>query len=119
VTTTQRHASVVQLIPEKEAEYRQLHTAVWPEVLNAIAAAGIRNYSIFLRDGMLFSYLEYAGTDYDADMAALANDPATRKWWLLTDPCQNPVASAEPGDWWAPAVEVFHTAGDQNGSPAL
>ena len=32
--------------PERLAEYRQIHVAVWPEVLDELKAAGIRNYSI-------------------------------------------------------------------------
>jgi L-rhamnose mutarotase len=109
--TVQRFASVIRLVPEKEAEYRELHANAWPGVLNAISAAGIRNYSIFLRDGLLFSYLEYVGDDYEADMATLSTDEETRRWWSVTDPCQTPVDSAEDGEWWAPAVEVFHTDG--------
>jgi L-rhamnose mutarotase len=109
--TVQRFASVIQLRPEKEEEYRSLHAAAWPEVLHAIAAAGIRNYSIFLLDGLLFSYLEYVGHDYEADMAKLARDEATQRWWKLTDPCQTPVRSAGEGEWWTPATEVFHTDG--------
>ncbi|MDQ1584058.1 MAG: L-rhamnose mutarotase [Microbacteriaceae bacterium] len=109
--TVQRFASVIRLVPEKESEYRELHAHAWPGVLAAIAAAGIRNYSIFLRDGLLFSYLEYVGDDYDADMARLSQDEETRRWWTFTDPCQTPVESAVAGEWWAPAVEVFHTDG--------
>lgn len=104
-----RMASVIRLRPEKEAEYRRLHAGAWPEVLAMIAEVGIRNYSIFLRDGMLFSYFEYVGDDYEADMARMAQDPATLRWWGLTDPCQQPVESAGEGVWWAPADEVFHT----------
>jgi len=103
-----RYGSVVRLRPEKEAEYRELHTAVWPEVLRQIAASHIRNYTIFLRDGVLFSYFEYAGSDYEADMAAMATDPVTRRWWTFTDPCQQPVDTAAPGELWAPMEEVFH-----------
>ncbi len=105
---TQRFASVIRLLPEKEAEYRALHADVWPGVLAALKAAHVRNYSIFLRDGVLFSYLEYTGSDYVADMAAVAGDPTTRRWWEFTDPCQRPVESAAEGEWWAPAEEVFH-----------
>jgi len=105
---TQRFASVIGLLPEKEAEYRALHAEVWPGVLAALKAAHVRNYSIFLRDGVLFSYLEYTGSDYPTDMAAIAADPTTRRWWQLTDPCQRPVESAAEGEWWAPAEEVFH-----------
>jgi L-rhamnose mutarotase len=104
----QRFASVIQLRPEKEAEYRALHADVWPGVLAALSRANIRNYSIFLRDGLLFSYLEYTGDDYAADMARIAEDSDTRRWWQLTEPCQQPLESAGPGEWWAPMVEVFH-----------
>jgi len=104
----QRHAAVIRLRPEKEAEYRALHAEVWPGVLDMLKRAHIGNYSIFLRDGLLFSYMEYTGDDYAADMAAIAADPTTRKWWTYTDPCQQPVDSAAQGEWWAPMEEVFH-----------
>jgi L-rhamnose mutarotase len=106
--TVRRIASVIRLRPEHEAEYRRLHAEAWPGVLDALRAAHVTNYSIFLRDGLLFSYLEYTGPDYDADLAAIAADETTRRWWQLTDPCQQPVPSADPGQWWAPAEEVFH-----------
>jgi L-rhamnose mutarotase len=103
-----RIASVIRLRPDKEAQYRALHAGVWPDVLAKLKAAQIANYSIFLRDGMLFSYLEYHGDDYGADTARIAADPATQRWWELTDPCQQPVESASDGEWWAAAEEVFH-----------
>ncbi|MDX6346510.1 MAG: L-rhamnose mutarotase [Streptomyces sp.] len=106
--SVQRFASVIRLRPEKEAEYRALHADAWPGVLAKLRAVHIRNYSIYLRDGVLFSYLEYDGDDYDADMAAMAADPETKRWWQLTDPCQQPVDTADDGQWWAPMEEVFH-----------
>lgn len=104
----QRYGSVVGVRPEAEAEYRRLHAAVWPDVLARLHASNIRNYTIFLRDGLLFSYLEYIGDDFEADMAAVAADPVTQMWWTRTDPCQQPVATAQPGELWAPLEEVFH-----------
>jgi L-rhamnose mutarotase len=41
-------------------------------------------------------------------MAVMAADPETQRWWELTDPCQQPVETAEDGQWWAPMEEVFH-----------
>lgn len=108
LVTVQRFASVIRLRPEKEAEYRELHAAVWPDVLDRLKRSNVRNYSIFLRDGLLVSYLEYTGTDYAADMQAIRDDPETQRWWTFTDPCQQPVVSAADGEWWAPAEEVFH-----------
>jgi len=104
----QRIASVIRLRPEKEAEYRALHADAWPGVLDALRAAHVTNYSIFLRDGLLFSYLEYSGDDYAADLARVAQDETTRRWWQLTDPCQQPLDTAAEGERWAPAEEVFH-----------
>ena len=104
-----RYGSVIKLKPEKEEAYIQLHANAWPEVLAMIRACNIRNYTIFLRDGFLFSYFEYHGEDYEADMAKMAADPKTQEWWELTDPCQQPIESHRPDEWWAGMDEVFHT----------
>jgi L-rhamnose mutarotase len=105
---THRIAAVVQLRPEHEIEYRRLHEDVWSGVLATLRRVGVQNYSIFLRDGLLFSYLEYTGDDWSAAQAEIAADPETQRWWQLTDPMQEPLKSAAEGEWWAPAEEVFH-----------
>lgn len=104
----QRYGSVIKLRPEKEAEYKILHADVWPKVLDMIRACHIRNYSIYLKDGYLFSYFEYHGDDFAADMQRMADDPTTQEWWKLTDPCQEPLETRQPGEWWASMEEVFH-----------
>jgi L-rhamnose mutarotase len=103
-----RHAAMVKLRPEKEDEYHRLHDMVWPEVLRRLRESNVHNFSIFLRDGLLFSYFEHTGADYDADIASIAAHPGTQRWWELTSPCQEPVASAAAGELWAPMEEVFH-----------
>lgn len=103
-----RYGSVIRVRLEKLEEYKRLHAAAWPGVLKKIRECNIRNYTIFYRDGLLFSYFEYVGQDYGSDMARIAADPTTQEWWKHTDPCQQPVESAEPGQWWAPMEEVFH-----------
>ena len=105
---SRRIAAVVHLRPEHEIEYRRLHADVWPGVLATLRRVGVRNYSIFLRDGLLFSYLEYTGDDWTAAQAQIAADPETQRWWQLTDPMQEPLKTAAEGEWWAPAEEVFH-----------
>lgn len=104
-----RIGSIISVRPEMEDEYVRLHANVWPGVLATLTAAHVTNYSIYLRDGFLFSYMEYVGEDYDADMAMIAADPITQQWWKLTDPCQQPVDSAAPGEHWSEMREVFHT----------
>jgi L-rhamnose mutarotase len=102
---------VIRIRPEKIAEYKALHAAVWPEVLATIKACGIRNYTIYLREpeNLLFAHFEYHGDDFAADTARMAGDAATRRWWALTDPCQEGLESRKEGEWWAPLTEVFHS----------
>jgi len=108
-----RYGSVIGVRAEKLEEYKRLHAAVWPDVLKMIKACNIRNYSIYLRkmpDGKhyLFSYFEYTGKDFEADMAKMAADPATQKWWSVCEPCQEPLPDRAKGEWWADMEEVFH-----------
>ena len=103
-----RYGSVIKLKPEKLAEYKELHANVWPEVLKMIHDCNIRNYSIYYRDGFLFSYFEYHGDDFAADMKKMAADANTQAWWKLTDPCQQPLETCKPGEWWAGMEEFFH-----------
>lgn len=104
---------VIGLQPKKIDEYKKLHAAVWPDVLKMIRECHIQNYSIYLRqldDGKhyLFSYFEYTGSDYAADMAKMAADPTTQKWWEVCIPCQKPLKTRASGEWWADMEEVFH-----------
>ena len=70
---------VSQVRPDRLDEYRERHAAVWPAMLRAIAAAGRRNYSLFLDDdGLLIGYYE---TDSVADAdAALAASEVAAAW---------------------------------------
>lgn len=104
----QRFGSVIKLRAEHEEEYLRLHSDVWPGVLDQISQSGITNYSIFLRDGYLFSYFEYVGNDLEADMAKMADHPETQRWWAVCKPCQEKLPSATPDEHWSEMLEVFH-----------
>ena len=104
-----RFGQMIRLKPDGAKAYVHHHTAVWPSVLVTIKTCNIRNYSIYLKDDLLFGYFEYTGVDYAADMAKMAADPSTLAWWQRTDPCQEGLSTREPGEWWAKMDEVFHT----------
>ena len=106
----ERKGSVIGLNAEKIEEYKRLHAAVWPDVLKMISDCNIRNYSIFLKEpeNLLFSYFEYHGSDFAADMARMAADKVTQEWWSVCMPCQAPLATRKEGEWWADMEEVFH-----------
>ncbi len=112
-TRVERHAWVTGLKPEKAETYRELHAAPWPEVNATLKRCHIRNFSIYEREiagkTYLFAYLEYTGTNFDADMAKMAECPHTRRWWKETDPCQSPLPDAlKAGRIWSNAKEIYH-----------
>jgi len=101
---------VCRLTPEGSADYLRYHAAVYddrPEVVAMIRACHIQNYSIFHKDGWVFSYYEYVGDDYGADMARMAEDPATQEWWALVKPLMDPLPTRAEGEWWAEMEEIF------------
>jgi L-rhamnose mutarotase len=107
----ERHALVVGLEPELTERYLELHAAVWPQVEATLSACNVTNYTIFRRGALLVAYYEYTGTDHEADMARIADDPVTREWWTHTDPCQVAVVDDVPaGEKWAAADEIWHLA---------
>ena len=108
-----RYGMVIGVKEDKLAEYKRLHAAVWPDVLKIIKDCNIENYSIFLRklpDGKfyLFSYFEYTGSDFKADMTKMAAMPKTQEWWSVCIPCQTPLSDRAEGEWWADMESVFH-----------
>ena len=108
-----RYGSVIQLKDDQAEEYLRLHADAWPEVLKTISDCHLRNYSIYMRrlpDGKLwlFSYFEYHGKDFEGDMARMAADPVTQRWWDVCKPCHEPLPDRAEGEWWAAMTEVFH-----------
>jgi L-rhamnose mutarotase len=99
---------VIRLKGDVEEMYKRYHANAWPEILDVIRKCNIRNYSIYLKDGYLFSYFEYHGVDFAADMAKMAADRKTQEWWAIMKPMQEPLPTRRPGEWWAQMEEVFH-----------
>jgi L-rhamnose mutarotase len=75
---TQRTAFVLRVRPEKIDEYIRAHEAVWPEMLDALRGAGIRNYTIFRDDNRMFGYFE--ADDLAAAGRYLAQQDVSTRW---------------------------------------
>jgi L-rhamnose mutarotase len=87
--------------PERIDEYRERHRAVWPEMLDALRAAGWHNYSLFLRaDGLLIGYLET--DDFDAAVRAMDATDVNARWQEEMAPCFSQQLAFER------LQEVFH-----------
>jgi L-rhamnose mutarotase len=98
-----RFGQHAKLKPDMVEEYDRLHAAVWPDVLKMIGECNLENYSIY-RDGEdLFSYFEYTGNDYEADMKKMEADSITRSWWTHTHPC-----FLHSDVFYSDMIEIFH-----------
>ena len=106
VTEGQRYGHLIRLKPEYRERYIVLHDHPFPGLIDRMQEAGLRNYSIFLRDHVLFSYYEYVGDDFETDMEAMAENETVQDWWTLTDPMQEPLPDREEGAWWTAGTPV-------------
>lgn len=101
----ERVGFTMRLLPGQEAEYRRRHAAVWPDMLDALRAAGAHNYSIFLHGITLFAYLEV--DDFAAFRAAMTASPVNDRWQAemtsLIDPLTDPATGFHQR-----LEEIFH-----------
>jgi L-rhamnose mutarotase len=99
---TQRSAFVLRVRPEKIGEYVEAHRNVWPEMLDALRAAGIRNYTIFRAGNEVFGYFE--ADDLDAAAAYMERQPVSVRWQdAMAELLDDRVPDAGP----PPLEEVF------------
>ena len=75
---TQRSAFVLEVQPNRIDDYIEAHRHVWPEMLDALRASGIRNYTIFRSGDQVFGYFE-ADDLHDAG-AYLAQQDVCERW---------------------------------------
>jgi L-rhamnose mutarotase len=103
----EKYAFRMQVNPGMEAEYIRRHDAIWPELVDLLHAAGVRDYSIHLdrETNALFGVL-WRPDDHGMD--ALPDHPVMRRWWahmadiMEVGPDNAPVA--------VPLVPVFRMA---------
>ena len=70
----------MNLNPGMEAEYQRRHDAIWPELVQALKAAGISDYRIFLdrETHHLFAVLKHPASH---GMDSLPAQAVMRRWW--------------------------------------
>lgn len=107
---TTRFGMVIGLKPEKVEEYKRLHAECWPAVMKTLSNNNVRNFAIFIKEpeNLLFGAFDFVGEDYVEAQKRIAECPATKAWLKLTDPCQEPLPTRTPGEWWAFMPLVFH-----------
>jgi L-rhamnose mutarotase len=108
---------ILRVKPDRLAEYRERHAAVWPEMLAALRDTGWHDYSLFLHDdGLLVGY--FLTDDLAASLAAMERTDVNARWQAEMAPFfELPADDAgDAGGGWRPDTglrrlqEVFHLA---------
>jgi L-rhamnose mutarotase len=99
---TQRTGFVLHVRPDRIEEYVEAHRHVWPEMLDALRGAGIRNYTIFRAGETVFGYFE-ADDLQAADRFLAAQDVSTRWQDAMADLLQERVPDGGP----VPLEQIF------------
>ena len=93
---------------DKLEEYKQRHTAVWPEMLEALRRTGWHNYSLFLReDGWLFGYFETPDS-FQAALEGMAREEINAQWQDFMAPYFENLGGAHADESMVVLEEVFH-----------
>ena len=102
-----RYCFLLRVRPERMEEYRRRHAAVWPEMLQALAETGWRNYSLFLADdGLLVGYVE--ADDLQASLEAMARTEVNARWQAEMAPFFTDLDGRGPDEGLVLLEEVFH-----------
>ncbi|OCG21938.1 L-rhamnose mutarotase [Gilliamella sp. wkB108] len=77
-----RKASIMQVNPDKHAEYKKRHDEIFPELVEVLKSHGAHNYSIFLdkKRNLLFAYVEI---ESEERWNAVSQTQACQKWWAF------------------------------------
>ncbi len=102
---TQRVGFVLRVKPDRVDEYVLAHREVWPEMLEALKNAGVRNYTIFRAGSEMFGYFET--DDLARAETYLAAEEVNARWQdAMADFLEERVQDHGP----APLEEIFRLA---------
>jgi L-rhamnose mutarotase len=97
----------LQVDPSRLDAYREAHAAVWPEMLQALAATGWRDYRLFLRaDGLLVGTLQT--DDFAAAQEAMARTEVNARWQAAMAGFFPTLGESRPDEGMLVLDQVFH-----------
>ncbi|MCP5281266.1 MAG: L-rhamnose mutarotase [Rhodoferax sp.] len=89
---TIRRAWTMKLKPGAADQYRAMHDAIWPEMLERMRATGVRSFSIYRQGLTLFAYQELDGVE----RPGFEPDATIRRWWRALEPLMECQADGQP-----------------------
>lgn len=103
-----RVGQMIRLNLERPGGCGKIQVEIWPEIEQAIRDISIRNYSIFQKDCILFTYFEYEGPEdgFNDRMEQMWNAPRMQEWLATMQlPLEGQPSS---GAWWTDMEMILH-----------
>jgi L-rhamnose mutarotase len=92
---------------DRLGDYTERHQNVWPEMAEALRAAGWNNYSLFLTgDGLLIGYLETE--DFAAAQEQMAVTDINARWQAEMAEYFDEIGDLRPDEGFRRVDEIFH-----------
>jgi L-rhamnose mutarotase len=97
--------------PHLIEEYEAHHRAVWPEILQSLAASGILSMEIYRLQNRLCMVMEVSdGFTFERKAAADASNERVQAWEALMWRYQQAVPGGPPGAKWRLMERIFDFA---------
>jgi L-rhamnose mutarotase len=98
---------ILRVKPDRLAEYRERHAAVWPDMLRALRDTGWHDYSLFLHDdGLLVGH--FRTEDLAASLAAMARTDVNARWQAEMAPFFEELDGRRPDEGFTVLDEIFN-----------
>lgn len=95
------YAWIAGVRPGCEAEYKRRHDAIWPELVESIRTAGLRNYHIFRNGTELIGSFET--DDLERALQHLTTADVNRRWGEFMAPIM--IRKTDPVTGYLPLLE--------------
>ena len=105
-----RYCQTLDLVddPELIEKYIEVHSHVWPEIIEGQHQVGIIQMQIFRRGRVLFMICDTVdGFDWERDMARLATLPRQAEWEAYVAQFQGCDPAAPSADKWKLMEQIF------------
>lgn len=105
-----RYCQTLSLVndPELIAKYVDVHSNVWPEIIEGQRQVGILDMQIFIKDNLLFMICDTIDDfNWERDMARLATLPRQAEWEAYVAQFQGCKADARSDKKWHLMERIF------------
>ena len=105
-----RYCQTLTLVNDIELikKYVEVHSHVWPEIIEGQREVGILDMQIFIKDNLLFMICDTVDDfDWERDMARLATRPRQAEWEAYVAQFQGCRADARSDEKWQMMKRIF------------